>query len=398
VGDPLVVDLSDPELWQDPYPTWREARRRDRLARTTKGEPILLSADDADLVASDPAFAQLGVDALRRLGITDGPLYQWRGLTLAANDGPVHERLRSTVGRAFTPRRVEVLRNELAARARGILDAASDAGSFDVVADYANDLPLWLLCRFMGIPLGDYADLATFLVGTEEGFAEPMTPERRARAEAGIVALYAYVDHLVADRRAHAREDLVSDLVEAQRDGHLSPDELSALVVNVIGGAVGSTRAAIANSVHLLLSHRDHARWVADDPARVRVAVEECLRFAPPFRAGRRKAIAATTALGIALEPGDTVYLARQAVNRDPSRWEDPDRFDVARAERRHYSFGYGTHFCLGQALARLDVQVAVAAILERLDDLTLLAEVPRRVPFTADEQIEALPVAVSRR
>ena len=224
---------------------------------------------------------------------------------------------------------------------------------------------------------------------------EPMTPDRRARAEAGITALYEYVDSLVDDRMVTPREDLVSDVIAAHKEGRLSVDEMRALVVNVIGGAVGSTRAAIANSSYLLLAHPEQARWVRDDPARVRLAVEECLRYAPPFRSGRRKVIVATTQFGVDLAPGTTIYVARPAANRDPARWDDPETFDVARPERRHYSFGYGAHFCLGQALARLDVQTAVVALLERYDDLELLIDTPKRVPFTMDEQIEALPVAV---
>jgi cytochrome P450 len=395
MAEPMTIDLSDPAFWQDPYPTWQEARRRGRTARTTRGEPIVLAADDVDVLYTDPVFAQLGVDALRRLGITDGPLYEWRGLTLAANDGAVHERLRALVGRAFTPRRVERLRSELYERAKGILDAAAVEGHFDVVSDYSHDLPLWLLCQFLGLPIEDYAEISTFLVGTEEGFAEPMTPERRTRAEAGIVSLHAYVEGLVDERLAHPREDLISDLVQSEREGRLDRAELLALVVNVIGGAVGSTRAAIANSVFLLLAHREQAAWVRDDPSRVRLAVEECLRYSPPFRGGRRKAVVSTSRFGLDLEPGDTIYVARPAVNRDPTRWADPERFDVSRPEQRHYSFGYGPHFCLGQALARLDVQVAVRAVVERLEHFELLIDRPVRIPFTTDEQIESLPVAV---
>jgi cytochrome P450 len=222
-----------------------------------------------------------------------------------------------------------------------------------------------------------------------------MTDERRARAESGITALYGFVNAMVDDRLHAPREDMVSDLLVAEREGRISRPELLALVVNVIGGAVGSSRAAIANSTLLMLSHPEQARWVRDDPARLRGAIEECLRFAPPFRAGRRKALVATAQFGLQLQPGDTVYIARAAVNRDPKRWVDPDRFDVSRPEQRHYSFGYGAHFCLGQSLARLDVQTAIQAMLERFDDLELVIDRPARVPFTADEQIVELPVEV---
>jgi cytochrome P450 len=398
VAGPLVVDVADAALWQDPHPTWRAARARHRTARTARGEPILLTADDLDVACSDPAFAMLGLDALHRLGIHDGPFHAWRRLTLAAVDGEHHERLRGVVGRAFTPRRVDRLRGELAAHVAELLDAAAGRGRLDVVTDLATPLPLWLVCRFLGLPVELDAEIGEFLVGTEEGFTEPMTATSRRRAEDGVVALYGVVQRLVDERRDAPREDLVTDLVEAQAAGRLQDDELLALVVNVIGGAVGSTRAAISNGALMLLGHPDQARAVAADPALLRPAVEEILRVHPPFRAGRRKVVAPVERFGLALAPGDTVYLARQAANRDPARWDDPDRFDVTRPERRHHSFGYGPHFCLGQALARLDLQEVVRALAGRIDDLELVDADPVRVPFSPDEALVRLEVAVLPR
>jgi cytochrome P450 len=366
-----------------------------RTARTPSGEVVLLRADDLDVAGADPAFAQLGLDALHRLGITDGPFHAWRRLTLAAIDGDQHERLRSVVGRSFTPRRTGALRDAVRAHAEELLDAAVERGSFDVVAEYASPLPLWVICRFLGLAESVDHEVATFLVGTEEGFVDPMTPERRARAEASIIALYTMVTELIADRRRTPREDLLTDLVGAERAGRLGDDELHALVVNIIGGAIGSSRAAIANGALLLLGHPDQARAVRDDPTLVAPAVEECLRFHPPFRAGRRKVTCAVERFGVGLRPGDTVYLARQAANRDPARWDEPDRFDIRRAERRHHSFGYGPHFCLGQALARVDLQEALGAFADRIDRLELVDTDPRRVPFVPDEALERLTVTV---
>ncbi len=278
---PVTVDLHDAQLWQDPYPVWRRAMDQHRTARTPRGEVILLRADDVDVAVTDPAFVQLGVGALEMLGITDGPFYEWRRLTMAATDGADHERKRSLAARAFTPRRVERLR--------------------------------------------------------------------------------------------HPAEDLVSDLLDAEQAGRVNRAELVALVVNVIGGAVGSSRVGIANAILLLLRHPEQARWVQQDPERMRPAIEECLRYHPPFRAGRRRATVPVDRFGVHLEPGDTVYLARQAANRDPDRWSEPDTFDVTRPESRHYSFGYGPHFCLGQALARLDIQEAVSRFLQQCPDARLL-------------------------
>jgi cytochrome P450 len=391
----MVIDLRDPQFWQDPYPTYAEARARGRCARTSSGELVLLSADDFDTVHLDAAFGQPGLLALERLGVHDGPFYEWRGRSMAAHDGSVHSRLRTTVVRAFTPLRVERLRASLADHARTLLASARREGSFDVVTDYASDLPLWLVCEFLGLPVDAREEIATFLEGTESGFTDPLTPQARHTAEDGIVALNHYVDGLVTEREAAPREDLVSDLLDAEREGRLDRAELVALVVNVLGGAIGSSRAAITNSLFALLSHPDQSAWVAADPeSRLTPAIEECLRYHPPFRSGRKLVLADNEVFGEPLHAGDTVFLARQAANRDPSRWPDPDRFDVTRAPERHYSFGYGPHFCLGQALARLDVLESVRVFLEQLPDARLLTLVPKHVPFTADEQLEELRVA----
>ncbi len=398
-SEPLVIDLRDPDLWQDPYPTFATARERARCARTSSGELVLLRADDFDTVHLDDAFGQPGLLALERLGVHDGPFYEWRGRSMAAHDGPIHARLRSAVVRAFTPMRVERLRTSLGAHARTLLGSARRQESFDVVADYAGDLPLWLICEFLGLPVDAREEIATFLQGTESGFTDPLTPEKRAVAEQGIVALGRFVGRLVDDRESAPREDLVSDLLEAEHGGRLDREELIALVVNVLGGAIGSSRAAISNSLLLLLAHPEQAAWITDDPdSRLVPAIEECLRFHPPFRSGRKLVMADNDVFDVPLHTGDTVFLARQAANRDPDRWPDPDRFDVTRPPERHYSFGYGPHFCLGQALARLDVHESVRVFLEDLPDARLVTPAPKRVPFTPDEQLEELRVSLSGR
>jgi cytochrome P450 len=126
----------------------------------------------------------------------------------------------------------------------------------------------------------------------------------------------------------------------------------------------------------------------------MRQAAEECLRIHPPFRSGRRKVVAAVERFDLPLQPGDTVYVARQAANRDPRRWPDPDRFDVHREERRHLSFGYGAHFCLGQAVARVDLQEALAAFVTHIDRFELVDQNPVRLPHGPDEALERLEVA----
>jgi cytochrome P450 len=178
--DPLTVDLGKADFWQDPNAVWREARRHGSTARTVQGETILLDADDFDTVHTDSAFGQLGVAALERLGIRDGPFHAWRARTMAAHDGAVHDRLRGSLSRSFNPRRVEPLRAALRAHAVDVLAQMADNDRPDIVADYASDLPLWLICEFLGLPQSSRHEIDAFLAGTEEGFTDPPTAERSA--------------------------------------------------------------------------------------------------------------------------------------------------------------------------------------------------------------------------
>ena len=152
MGGPATVDLRSEELWQDPHPVWRAARARHRFAVSTSGETILLRAADLDIVGSHRAFAPVGLDALRRLGIEDGPFFDWRRLTLAVVDGEQHRRLRSVVARSFTPRRVDALREGVRSHAEALLDAVDGRGRFDVVRDFAGPLPLWVICASSACP------------------------------------------------------------------------------------------------------------------------------------------------------------------------------------------------------------------------------------------------------
>jgi len=355
---------------------------------------VLLHADDADKVFLDSAhFTVPGMADLERNGIVDGPFYEWRKHTLAVMEGREHVRLRGFVGPAFAPRQMERLRAQARERANALIDAHTHDGAMEVVKDFAGDLPLWTMCRFIGIDDEDRQRIGAFLVGTEEGFTSPMTPDRRQRVEAAIVALNDFVRELIDRRRASPGEDVVTMLVQEQaKPGGPSDDELLSLIVNILGGSVGSTRAAFSNAILEFARHPDQAELVRRDGAIVQRAVEECLRFHPPFRFGRRVVKEPVTLCGLELAVGQSVYIARQALNRDPERFEVPDAFNVMRSQRRHLSFSIGAHLCLGHAVARTNLQEGLKVFLDRCEDIALTEE-PRRVPFVPDEQLESLRI-----
>ncbi len=392
-AEPMVLPMRTRAFWQDPYPLFDAAREQYRTAVSESGEAVVLSIDDVEAISAHPLMVPLGLDALDRLGIFDGPFREWRALSLNAREHDDHRRLRRLVGRAFTPMQVQRVRPLARENAHRLLDAVGERGEMDVQLDYARDVPLFTICAFLGIPDADRHEIEALHFGTEEGFGWPMTPERRQRAEDGIVGLYDYTHRLVARRRTDPQDDLVSALVHVEEEGErLTEAELYAMVVNIIGGAIGSSQAAIANAAYLFARNPDEAALLRADPELDRGAVEECLRYAPPFRSSRRKALGALHIAGLDLAEGDAVLMSRQAANRDLARFVDPHRFSIARGDDRHVSFGHGPHFCLGQALARANLTEAIPAMVQRCHDLELVDE-PVRVPFDPAEKFESLVV-----
>ena len=390
---PVTIDLASAAYWVDPYPTLQAARAVGRTAVTNGGEIVLLNADDVDKLYLDPHFTVPGVSDLARIGITDGPFYEWRKQTLAVKTGKEHARLRAFVGPAFAPHQMERLRAVARERAHALIDACAQKGEIEVLSEFAGDLPLWSMCRFIGIAEVDRQRIGAFLVGTEEGFTSPMTPDRRQRVETAITALNGYVAEMIDRQRRHPADNLVGKLLrrQAEADGP-TDDEILSLVVNIVGGSVGSTRAAFANAILEFARHPDQAQIVRRNLDLVPQAVEECLRFHPPFRFGRRVVETAVHMFDLDLEPGQSIYVPRQAVNRDPARFAAPDTFDVTRPQKRHFSFSYGSHLCLGHAVARTNLQEGLKVFLTRCHDLELLEE-PVRVPFMPDEQLESLRI-----
>ncbi len=315
----VVIDLADADYWVDPYPTLSAARAAGRTAWTASGEIVLLNADDADLVHMDPRFTVPGLKDLERIGIFDGPFYEWRSHTLAVMDGPPHARLRSFVGTAFAPTQMKRLRALAVERANTRIDHRAKTGEMEVLKDFASDLPLWTMCRFIGIDDEDRERLGAFLVGTEEGFTSPMTQERRKRCETSILALNDYVTELIERRRSNPRDDVVGILVREQANPDGPSDiDLHSLIVNIVGGSVGSTRAAFANAILEFARHPHQADLVRHNPAMVKRAVEECLRFHPPFRFGRRVAKEPVSLFGLDLKAGQSLFIRAKPITATP--------------------------------------------------------------------------------
>jgi hypothetical protein len=369
--------LWHPEVRRDPHRFYAWVRERPGLVRLRLfGGWAAARYDDVERVLRDPAFStDRGAIAVmryaRRAARDDPDFLALLDHNLLMIDGARHRRLRGLVSKSFTPRRVATLRPRVEALVEELLDRAAHRGAMDLVYDFAQPLPAVVIAELLGVPATDRARFAAWSEDLAQ-LLDPLSgrdgldPPRRA-----MRALGAYLRELLAERRIAPRDDLLSAMIAAEESGAtLDESELVVLAALLLAAGHETTTNLIGNAVLLLLRHPDERKRLQDDPGLLPSAVEECLRYEPPVQLTDRAVVAPTELAGVRLEPGTIVAAYLAAANRDPRRFPDPDRFDVARADNRHLSFGFGAHYCPGAALARLEAEVALGALLRRFPNL----------------------------
>jgi cholest-4-en-3-one 26-monooxygenase len=304
-------------------------------------------------------------------------------------DPPEHAKLRKLVNRGFTPRRIRELQDVLARRATTIVDEVLERGGCDLVEDLAAELPLQAIAEFLGVPQEDRRQIfqwSNTFIGADD--PEYVTGERdesgqTPEAMQASAELYAYAEALAADRRANPRDDIATDLVNAEVDGDRLTDtdfNLFFLLLTVAGNE--TTRNAISHSVLALLESPDQLDWLKEDPTRWDSAIEELLRWATPVMHFRRTATRDTELAGQAIAEGDRVLMWHISGNRDEDVFDRPYELDLSRWPNEHLGHvafgGGGPHFCLGANLAKAEMRVMLQEIVDRLPGLELDGPVQR--------------------
>jgi cholest-4-en-3-one 26-monooxygenase len=305
------------------------------------------------------------------------------GNLMLTMDPPEHTRYRKLVNRGFTPRRVRDTAPHIRRVCDEIIDAVCERGECDFVRDIAAPLPMILIGDMLGVEPEDRSDLLRWsddMVSAQSGSA---TEESLMGAMTAFSEYTAYQDRVIADRTKRPTDDLVSVLVHAEVDGdRLEHDEILHESLLILVGGDETTRHVISGGMEQLMLHPDQRQRLLDDPAKIEVAVEEMLRWVSPIKNMCRTVTHDTEFMGQQLSAGQKCMLLYESANRDESKFDDPFRFDVERNPNEHVAFGFGAHFCLGNSLARLELQIMTERLLTRLPDLDFATDpggLPRR-------------------
>ncbi len=287
-------------------------------------------------------------------------------------DNPDHTRVRQPLQMALN-RRVAKARDLIQAAAAERLAALAQHPTFDVVADYATPIPIAVIGHILGVDTGEADRFRAWSEAAIGSFNPDPTAEQRAATKGAANAIMDYLDEAMARRRAQPRDDLVSDLLALQAGGTpLSDSEIRVNCMNLLLGGNVTTADLISSAVWLLLSHPDQLARLRSEPGLINGAIEEVLRMEPPTEGAQRVASGPMQIRGCPIHEGKVVAALIHAANRDPAVFPDPHRFDIARRDGPHLAFGAGAHICIGQALARLEAQIAVGALVARFPGLRL--------------------------
>ncbi len=369
----------DPEFIADPYPTYHRLRAEDPVHHSPLGFWVLTRYDDVVASLRDPRLAKEAIAAFvaARMGAPTPAM----GLSMLDRDPPDHTRLRGLVSKAFTPRVVEGLRPHIQAIVDDLLARVDGTHSMDLMEAFAYPLPVIVICQMLGVPVEDRERFKEWGLDIARGLDAILLPpdsEVARRSTAARRALADYFRELIALRRASPRDDMLSGLIAAEEAGDkLNEDELLATCILLLVAGHETTVNLIGNGTLALLRHPDQLQRLREDPGLIGSAVEELLRYDGPVQRTARIPSADVTIAGRTIAKGELVMPFIGAADRDPAQFPDPDRLDITRADNRHIAFGWGIHFCLGAPLARVEGQIAIGTLVQRLPKLALATDKP---------------------
>ena len=393
-----MLDFADEDFLVDPYPALAQARA---VGKPFWHEPtgMFLAARHAD------ANAVLRAKTLGRIFTPKTPETEWHDFNYLHSDSildsepPKHTRLKSLVSKAFNPRTITALRPDIERITQSLLEDCAEKidqkGRFDVLADFAEPLPVKVIAHMLGFPDADEHLLRPWSQSIVKMYEVNPTEKHKAEARAAATEFADYVHGLMKRRKARPGIDLISTLAAAEMGGErLSVEELIATCVLLLNAGHEASVNGFGNGIVAALRRPAVMQPLRDEPRAVSgTALEEFLRFDSPLQLFERTATADTEINGVVIRQGQKIAALLGAANRDVDVFDDADSMDLTRETNQHIAFGAGIHFCIGAPLARLEMAISLPALIERFPALELAGEPTRRPTFVL-RGYDAIPVS----
>ena len=379
------LDFYDPEFLADPYPALGRVREATPIFRDEEtGQWMLTRFADVYETLRDRrlgrvyhhrySHAELGQPAPDPRWAAFHQHERWSLLSL---EPPDHTRIRKLVSKVFTSRSVTALGPVIAELSQGLIDRCRELGTFDLLADYAQRYSVAVVGEVLGVPRADTQRLLDWSHAIVKRYELSASDELKARADAAAGEFIDYTRALIADKRRSPDDRLVSQLARISDGGdRLSDDEIVSTTMVLLEAGHEATVNTLGNGMKALLEHRDQWRRLVTAEVNAATAVEELLRWDSPLQMFARWVLEPGVEIsGRQLAVGDQVAMLFGSAQRDPRRFDHPDRFDVARGDPTHIGFGGGIHFCVGAPLARHELAIALAELVTNFPEVELAAE-----------------------
>ncbi len=381
---------------ENPYPIYRALREYAPVKQLSDGSYFLTRYDDLVAIYKNPKSFSSDKKLEFKPKYGDSPLYEHHTTSLVFSDPPLHTRVRKLISGALTPRAIAGMEEGLIRLVDTLLDRMDEKRDVDLIEDFASAIPIEVIGNLLDVPTDERGPLREWSLAILGALEPVLSAEAAKRGNRAVTEFTDYLNDLIARRRAQPGNpdvDVLTRLIVGETDGEkLSAPELIHNCIFLLNAGHETTTNLIGNGLVCLSEHRDQRERLLNQPELIKPAIEEMLRFESSNQLGNRITTESLEIGGVEMPPQTRVTLCIGAANRDPSQFDDPEMFDIARTPNRHLAFASGTHACAGMSLARLEGQIAIGRFIARFPNYALAGQPLRggRVRFRGYLQIPA--------
>jgi hypothetical protein len=381
----------------NPYPIYRALREYVPVKRMSDGSYFLTRYDDLVSIYKNPKSFSSDKKLEFKPKYGDSPLYEHHTTSLVFSDPPLHTRVRKLISGALTPRAIAGMEAGLIGLVDSLLDRMEEKRDVDLIDDFASAIPIEVIGNLLNVPVDERGPLREWSLAILGALEPVLSADVAERGNRAVTEFIDYLNDLIARRRAHPGNpevDVLTRLIVGEADGEkLSAKELIHNCIFLLNAGHETTTNLIGNGLVCLAEYTSQREQLVNQPELIKSAIEEMLRFESSNQLGNRITTETVEVGGIVMPPQTRVTLCIGAANRDPSQFNDPEIFDIARTPNRHLAFASGTHACAGMSLARLEGQIAIGRFIKRFPNFALVGSPLRggRVRFRGYLQIPAL-------